>query len=1764
MGKMSKHRKWLSTLLVCVLVCGLLPIYGVGIPQASATSDTITIDGIKDAAWDGIASVGVSPSPAKSELGSKNIDNLKFTNDGEYLYYWVDANVENWTANGQYIHIALQVNEEDSGISTGPEGTWKGQYSFSGTEKKPKFHIMQRIKNHTEINSAGVFKSTDLITPVLSTETNLLGAKFAVNREVGFEGRIPLSALDLKNGDTIKAIVVLSGNNTSQHGAFDVIPEITGNMKAGTWDESGAKLNVQSVYSNPYTIRTFDVTVDGIKDAAWDQAPILGRSETANTWIVDKGDGTTETAGPFHIDNLRIHNDGYFLYYYIDAVNVPNWGVDGQYINLALNVNDEDSGVEGNPFNTQFKFTATKKPQFHIVQRISNNKELHSAAVYKSSELGNPLLATWSALKGAEFAVDRELGFEGKIPLSVLGLKNGDTVKGIAVLSGNNSALHGAFDAIVENPGNEVADSWNESGSNKNALSVYSQEMTVKGAVSELTIVDSTPGVGSVNVPISTYSISIDFNDDVTQTGPVSVTDVTYSHIVSGKNLTLYVNSDLEYGKTYEVKIPANSLQSATYGPLEKDLSFTFTVEPHPTTKRFIHLYYDRPEKNYTNWNIWVWSTGLTNDEKLFKEERNGMMFAEIPVAFNSNSVGFKIRKGKWEETDIDLDRMITFAPGQSTAKVFVKQNTVEIRQLKHINNPVMDQGITSFFYRDELLLRENKMDTIEGVKLVIENDGNSTSYDMTYDSVEEYFQVAVADVPLGKSYYHYEVTRAGGVTKSEKDYYNPNVEDGKSYFEYKDPNWNVSASIPATGVSYKQTAELSVNVSVTGGELSDIKDVFADLTAIGGSAKEPIDKTLLKQQIAIKEGTTPGEKTIPVTLVDRFGHYVAVNTKLNVVAASTEPSSKLDFDWDEARIYFVLTDRFANGDNSNDNPNGENYDKTHLETYHGGDFRGLINNLDYMEKLGINTLWITPIVDNIDYNLASAAPYKYQYGYHGYWAKDFTKIDEHLGDLDTFKELIDKAHDRGIKIMVDVVLNHTGYGLKPTDTNTNHLTNFPTDEDRARFGGMIRGPGGSGDITGEVGGLPDLITEDPAVRDQIVQWQADWLNKARTDRGDTIDFFRADTIKHVEGTAWRALKNAVNAIDPEFKIIGEYFGASLDVTGGYLGTGQMDSLLDFDFKSQAKSFVNGNIDNVISNLENRSNRINNNSTLGQFLSSHDEDGFLYSVGNDENKLKVAAALQITSKGQPVVYYGEELGATGRNGDFDKGVLGENRKDMPWNKVTEKAGLLNHYTSLLNIREKYSKTFSKGTQKKTSGSDADKYVVYERNYLNESIFVGLNIDDVAKSATFAVPFEAGSTLVDEYNDKYYTVSMDKTVTINIPAKANGGTAIVIKSSVYSGGGSSGGTAPADEAALAINEQNLKNAADGKVSVAVSGGVKRIELPLNTADLLGSNVLEVKRDNATIQLPASVLKAVAALVSGDSAKGSKIVFEFEPVAADAAKSLLDKKKEAGSDVSPASEVYHLSLYVSTADGKKLPLSTFEQPLTIILKLADNANTDLTGIYYIGDNGELEYIGGKVDNGFMKADITHFSKYAILEFNKTFSDVSSKHWASNVIKTLAAKHIIEGTSATTFSPSKDLTRAEFVALLVRALDLKATKQAAFSDVADKAWYAEAVAAASEAGLVTGDDKGKFNPSAKVTREEMAVILIRAYEKKTGKKAEQAGNASLKDSESISAWAKSSVSQAVALGLLQGRDGGLFAPKASLNRAEGAQVIHSLIKE
>lgn len=507
------------------------------------------------------------------------------------------------------------------------------------------------------------------------------------------------------------------------------------------------------------------------------------------------------------------------------------------------------------------------------------------------------------------------------------------------------------------------------------------------------------------------------------------------------------------------------------------------------------------------------------------------------------------------------------------------------------------------------------------------------------------------------------------------------------------------------------------------------------------------------------------------------------------LLTASPVHAEAPDFDFDEAVIYFLLTDRFNDGDTSNNDPNGENYDVDHPESYHGGDFRGLIDKLDYLQELGVNTIWITPIVDNINQDHRHGKEGS-QYGYHGYWAKDFTQIDEHLGDIDTFKELIDAIHDHDMKLMVDVVLNHTGYGLKSTDQGVdeagNPIPNFPTKEEQDRFDGMLRlEPDANHPVTGELAGLPDFITEDPDIRDQIIAWQTDWIEKTKTDRGDTIDYFRVDTIKHVEMDTWEDFHAELREINPDFRIIGEYFDGTYMANGKFLESGTMDSLLDFGFKEIAQEFLRGRIDNTERQLANRNEALTEEAIMGQFLSSHDENGFLITrAKNDPGLMKSAVSLQLTAKGQPVIYYGEELGLSGMNArDMDKGQFSENRYDMDWDLVGDN-DYEDHYKKLLSARKEFSDVFAKGTRTVLGGGDDEGYTLFERTHNDETVLVAINVEPEEKQITIANPMQyAGDdldnpVLYDFYEGESYAVREGEDVEITLAANTDGGTMVL--------------------------------------------------------------------------------------------------------------------------------------------------------------------------------------------------------------------------------------------------------------------------------------------------------------------------------------------------------------------------------------------------
>ncbi len=142
------------------------------------------------------------------------------------------------------------------------------------------------------------------------------------------------------------------------------------------------------------------------------------------------------------------------------------------------------------------------------------------------------------------------------------------------------------------------------------------------------------------------------------------------------------------------------------------------------------------------------------------------------------------------------------------------------------------------------------------------------------------------------------------------------------------------------------------------------------------------------------------------------------------------ETDAPAPFDWHNATVYFVLTDRFENGDPSNDQSYGRHKDgMAEIGTFHGGDLRGLTNKLDYLQQLGVNALWISAPFEQIHGWVGGGTKGDFpHYAYHGYYTQDWTNLDANMGSEAALRTLVDSAHQRGIRILFDVVMNHTGY----------------------------------------------------------------------------------------------------------------------------------------------------------------------------------------------------------------------------------------------------------------------------------------------------------------------------------------------------------------------------------------------------------------------------------------------------------------------------------------------------------------------------------------------------------------------------------------------------------------------------------------------------------------------------------------------------------------------------------------------------------------
>jgi len=338
--------------------------------------------------------------------------------------------------------------------------------------------------------------------------------------------------------------------------------------------------------------------------------------------------------------------------------------------------------------------------------------------------------------------------------------------------------------------------------------------------------------------------------------------------------------------------------------------------------------------------------------------------------------------------------------------------------------------------------------------------------------------------------------------------------------------------------------------------------------------------------------------------------------------------------------IYLIMPDRFAGSRLS---------DRTGPRGYHGGDLRGIIDRLPYLKDLGVTALWLTPVYDNAG-------------DYHGYGAVDFYGAEEQFGSLATFRELVDAAHRSGIKIVLDQVANHTGPlhpWVKDAPTPTwfhGTAAEHPANNwqiwtvTNPRAGPELR----RGTLDGWFAGtLPDLNQDDPEVARYLIQNSLWWIGQTG------VDAIRQDTLPYVPVPYWREWMGVVRRQYPTLKVIGEAWDSDAAVVSFFQNEARVDALFDFPlFNAVRDVFARGKPIRALPASLAHDRLYRDPDALVTFLGLHDTARFLHETGADAAGLKLAWTFLLTTRGIPMIYYGDEIGM--RGGDDP-----DNRRDFP-------------------------------------------------------------------------------------------------------------------------------------------------------------------------------------------------------------------------------------------------------------------------------------------------------------------------------------------------------------------------------------------------------------------------------------------------------------------------------------------------------------------
>jgi alpha-amylase len=524
-----------------------------------------------------------------------------------------------------------------------------------------------------------------------------------------------------------------------------------------------------------------------------------------------------------------------------------------------------------------------------------------------------------------------------------------------------------------------------------------------------------------------------------------------------------------------------------------------------------------------------------------------------------------------------------------------------------------------------------------------------------------------------------------------------------------------------------------------------------------------------------------------------------------NAVSAAA-PSPARPFTWENATVYFLLTDRFNNGNPANDHAYGRRDDAAKLRGYMGGDLAGVTAKIreGYFKDLGVDAIWITPPVEQV--HGATDEGTGKSYGFHGYWARDFTAVDAHLGTEEDLHTLVDTAHANGIRVLLDVVLNHTGpvtaqdpvwpagwvrtspqctYKDAPTTRDCALVKNLPDirTDSRAKVAlppALAAKWKKEGRIDREMKELDDFFkrTGYPrAPRYYLIKWHADWVRKYG------FDGFRADTVKHTEPEAWRELKQEASLAyedwkranpakrvgDLPFFMTAEVYnyaiahGRKFDMGGGslvdYYDNG-FDSMINFGMKSDAGQ----GYEQLFSDYSAALNGPLKGYSVLNYVSSHDDgepfDGLRQKPFEAANKLLLAP-------GAAQIYYGDETARMLKvDGAFGDANL---RSFMNWDELASNAARGNyrvadvrdHWARLARFRQAHI-AVGAGVHRMIQHSPYTFKRTYEKNGATDRVVVALDLPlDQPAAISVAGVFMDGQRVRDWYSGKTAVVEGGK-------------------------------------------------------------------------------------------------------------------------------------------------------------------------------------------------------------------------------------------------------------------------------------------------------------------------------------------------------------------------------------------------------------------